>query len=109
MAFLGNETVYSRLTGGQRQAHFAQLFSRVGCRLRLVKPQKEDVGELLDAWNVQGRARDLCGKIAGQPGALRGLTKTLRLASMMAAGEGASALDVEIIKAAWLDLGGDAV
>jgi len=30
LALLGNESVYARITGGARQAHFAQLFSRVG-------------------------------------------------------------------------------
>lgn len=37
----GNESVYARLTGGARSANFAQLFSRIGKRLRLTKPTKQ--------------------------------------------------------------------
>ncbi len=107
LAFLGNESVYAQLTGGSRQAHFAQLFSRVGRRLRLNTPEKEDVEALLDVWNVPGDARENCRQVARQHGALRGLTKMLRVASMMAAGE-SHLLSSEHIKAAWCDLGGRA-
>jgi DNA transposition AAA+ family ATPase len=60
---------------------------------------------LLSAWNVGSNARNVCLKIAKQPGALRGLTKTLRLAAMMAASEAVS-MEAEHIKAAWHELGG---
>ncbi|MEA4857950.1 AAA family ATPase [Solidesulfovibrio sp.] len=107
LALLGNESVYAQLTGGSRQAHFAQLFSRIGRRLRLNTPDKEDVEALLDAWSVPGDARESCRQVARQNGALRGLTKMLRVASMMAAGEG-HALSNEHVRAAWCDLGGKA-
>lgn len=106
VALMGNEQVYSQMSGGgARQAHFAQLFSRIGRRVRLNKPQKNDVELILDAWNVPSDGRQICAKIALQHGALRYLTKTLRFASMMSAGEG-TALTKDHIKAAWASLGG---
>jgi DNA transposition AAA+ family ATPase len=105
LVLMGNESVYAQMTGGARQAHFAQLFSRIGRKVRLNTPQSDDVSALLSAWNVGSNARNVCLKIAKQPGALRGLTKTLRLAAMMAASEAVS-MEAEHIKAAWHELGG---
>ena len=105
LALLGNDQVYSQLTGGARQAHFAQLFSRIGNRMRLSAPTDADVTILAEAWGIAANAKTVCRKIAGQPGALRGLTKALRMATMAAAGEGA-ALAREHIKFAWESLGG---
>lgn len=106
LALMGNESVYARITGGARQAHFAQLFSRVGYRVRLGAPTTGDVETIVAGWGVQeGKARGLCMEIARQAGALRGLTKVLRLASMMLAGED-SGLRFEHIQTAWADLGG---
>lgn len=106
LALMGNASVYARITGGSRQAHFAQLFSRVGYRVPLVTASVGDVETIVAAWGVQGsKARNLCLDIAKQAGALRGLTKVLRLASMML-GEGDQELTFEHIQTAWADLGG---
>lgn len=105
LAILGNETVYARITGGTRAANFAQLFSRIGKRLRVQRPTDKDVRELLDAWKIDGREeREISERIALAPGGLRGLTKTLRLASMLAQGKTPGAQE---IRAAWRDLGGE--
>ncbi len=110
----GNEMVYSRLTGGNRSATFAQLFSRVGKRVHLTSPSTADVAAVANGWSVEGkRERRLLEKIAASPGALRGVTKTLRLASVLALGdkpatspEDTPALTYRLIEAAWRDLGG---
>lgn len=106
LALVGNESVYARLTGGSRAATFAQLFSRLGKRLRLNRPQKEDVEALATCFAVTGRQElDALQEVAQKPGALRGVVKTLRLATVIAAGENQS-LALEHIRAAWRDLGG---
>lgn len=107
IALIGNESVYAQLTGGARQAHFAQLFSRIGRRLRLNGPEEADVDAILDAWRVPMEAKKLCVMVAKQNGALRGLTKTLRWAWMMAKGE-ERPLCSSHVKVAWQDLGGKA-
>ncbi|MDN5781333.1 MAG: AAA family ATPase [Luteimonas sp.] len=108
VAILGNEIVYAQLTGGTRSMGFAQLFSRIGKRVRLTRPKKGDVEALLDAWVIGDKdARRLLHEIAKKPGALRAVTKTLRLASMFAAGGEAEQPNLKHIRAAWRDLGGE--
>ncbi len=105
MVLVGNETVYTQLTGGRRAAEFAQLFSRISKRQRLNKPLSGDVAGLLDAWNIKGKEeRHLLIDIASRPGLLRGMTETIRLASMFSHGE---PIKANHIKAAWRDLGGE--
>lgn len=61
---------------------------------------------IIAAWGVrEGRAQTLCIDIAKQAGALRGLTKVLRLAHMMLT-EGEKLLTFDHIQTAWADLGG---
>lgn len=105
MVFMGNESVFTQLTGGSRKAHFAQLFSRIGKPQRLGNPTLADIDTLLDAWGVtEGKARALCREIGGKAGALRGLTKVLRMAWLMR-DEGES-LTYDRVSDAWSDLGG---
>lgn len=107
LALVGNEVVYSQLTGGNRAVGFAQLFSRVAKRVRLARAKDADVLAILDAWGINDKnARKFCLNIGKRPGALRGLSQTLRLASMFAAGSG-GALATEHIRDAWADLGGE--
>ena len=106
LALVGNEIVYSQLTGGSRTVGFAQLFSRLAKRVRLAKARDADVLAMLDAWGIEDKdARLFCLSIGRRPGALRGLTQTLRLASMFAANESTT---VEHLRDAWADLGGEA-
>lgn len=105
MAFLGNESVYTQLTGGSRKAHFAQLYSRIGKPQRLGKPTAADIDTLLDAWGVaDNKARSLCREIGGKPGALRGLTKVLRMAWLMR--DDNEPVTYDRVADAWADLGG---
>ncbi len=88
-ALVGNEIVYSQLSGGgTRSEGFAQLFSRIGKRIRLNRPMEDDILSLAGAWGITDKkiTNELIN-IASKPGALRGLTKTLRLGSMIAAGK----------------------
>lgn len=104
LALVGNEIVYTQLTGGNRSIGFAQLFSRVAKRVRLSRPKAGDIDALLDAWTISDAAsRTLGHEIGKRPGALRGLSQTLRLASLFASGKPS----VTHIRAAWKDLGGD--
>ena len=106
VALMGNESVYARITGGSRQAHFAQLFSRVGYRVQLGSPSLGDVEAIVAAWGVEdSTAQALCMDIARQAGALRGLTKVLRLAHM-SLGEEDRNLTTDHIQTALTLLGG---
>jgi DNA transposition AAA+ family ATPase len=105
---LGNEHVYSNLTGGNRAAYLDRLYSRVGQRLRLNAADPGDAEAIISAWQIKANdCRNFLHKIAATPGGLRSLTKTLRLASMYAAGESRET-NCGDIKAAWKRLGGAA-
>ena len=106
LALVGNETIYTRIAGGRRAADFAQLHSRVGKRVRLAAPGKKDISLLLDAWRpaVTLEARKRASEAARRPGALRGMTKVLRLAALIARGAEIGAPHVE---EAWAELGGE--
>lgn len=102
IALMGNESVYARLEGGTRAAQYAQLFSRVGMRLQRPRALKGDVDSLLDAWGIPGKQeRALLLAIAKKPGALRNLTKVVRVAHMLAGAEGAEAVGENHIRMAW--------
>lgn len=101
IALIGNETVYSRLEGEGRKAGFAQLYSRVGVRVTQLKPRAEDMCALIKAWNVTDPEEvKFLKAVARKPGALRGMTKCLQLASMLAAGSGKDR-NIRHLKAAW--------
>lgn len=103
LALIGNERVYGRLEGGGRRAEFAQLFSRVGMTLTQARPRTDDVNALIDAWGIGiPEEKKLLRHIASKPGALRGMTKTLRLATMMAGG--AEGRTIDHIRAAYTRL-----
>lgn len=108
LALVGNEQVYSSMTGGSRAAYLDRLFSRVGQRLRMGKATEKDTDAIIDAWGVKvGECRTVLHQIAATPGGLRSLTKTLRLASMYAAGDKRD-VSCSDIRAAWKRLGGAA-
>lgn len=106
IALVGNESVYARMTGGNRAAFLDRLFSRIGKRVRLVKSTQGDIEALLDAWGIDDdKCRAQLVDIATKPGGLRGLTKVLRLASMHAMAA-TRALCCDDVRAAWRELGG---
>lgn len=106
LALVGNEAVYTRMTGSNRAAYLDRLFSRIGKRVRLTSPTKGDVDGLIEAWGVEDRAcRQKLADIAAQPGALRVMSKVLRLAAGYAATNG-KPMCCDDIRAAWRDLEG---
>jgi len=110
LAFLGNEVIYTRISGGSRSESFAPLFSRVGRRVRLTRAVGEDVKAIAAAWNITGAEElKVLTEIAAKPGALRGLTKIIRIACMSAAGA-KTAVTAAHLLAAWRSIaaaGGD--
>lgn len=108
VVLLGNPLVNSRLEGGGRAGEFAQLTSRVGMRVSRGKAKPADIEALLDAWAISGTAeRAMLTRIAQKPGALRGMTKTLKLAHMLASAE-RCAVDVGHIKLGYERVGSNA-
>lgn len=107
LVLCGNELVYARLTGGNRSATFAQIFSRIGKRLRLSLPTKGDVTAIADAYGITGKEeQQALIEISQKPGALRAVIKTINFAAIMAAGN-AETINFNYISAAWSELGGD--
>ncbi|MCG8470534.1 MAG: AAA family ATPase [Desulfobacterales bacterium] len=105
LAILGNDLVYAQMTGrGARSATFAQLFSRIGKRVKLLKPKKEDVNTLCKSWKITDADMiAFCQQTAEKPGALRIMVKTIRLGQMVAGSRG-ERLALKHLKAAWRDL-----
>jgi DNA transposition AAA+ family ATPase len=105
MALVGNTMVYERLTGGAKTACFAQLFSRMGAQLRVRKPVPDDVSALGRAWGLDEQSSlDYLTQIARRPGALRSVTKVLRLAIAAVDGE-VSKVTIKELRFAARDLG----
>jgi hypothetical protein len=109
LVLCGNESVYSRLSGGKRSAVFAQLYSRVGKRLRITGILKNDVVKVATAFEIFGKKEQrTLWDIGKKPGGLRGVVKTLRLAYVFALGNGTK-VDDSMIRAAWMDLAGESM
>lgn len=107
LAYMGSEKVHVRITGGSRSEDTAQLFSRQGKWVGIHKTTAKDIAALVSAWGITDkRVLDAAREIGTRPGGLRGLTKTLRLASMFAANDGGQ-LTREHLVHAWRDLGGE--
>lgn len=102
----GNAAVYNNLYKGGSNG-FAQLFSRVGKRLALSMPVSGDIHALANAFDVSGtpELREL-EKVGRRAGALRMVSKVLRLASVFAAG---NAIALQHIQAAAVDLQGEQI
>lgn len=88
IALIGNEGVYARMAGGRNATALDRLFSRIGRRLSLRASTDADIKMLVKAWRIDdAKCLPVLMEVARRPGALRALTKTLRLASMQAAAE----------------------
>lgn len=110
LALVGNDYVYSRMDGaGKRADHLDRLRSRVGKRVKLSLSSAADIDALLKAWGIPEDAswRSALVAFGRRPGALRGLTKVLRLASSYAALAGRP-LEQADVDQARTELGGEA-
>ena len=104
IAFLGNAGLLQTLEGGARQLSRAQLFSRIALPFEAIRPVAGDVEALLDAWRISDpKICEFVHTIAQKPGALRGATFALELASMMAASTRED-LQVGHLQDAWAQL-----
>lgn len=107
VALVGNEAIHSRLEGDGKREKFAQLTSRIGVRMNLPPARKRDVDAILTAWDIDGAPeRGLLHAIARKPGALRLMSKTLKLAHMMASHQGVP-MSAAVIRAAFANVSTD--
>ena len=87
IAIMGNESVVGMLDG--RKNALAQISSRIAKPLLIEKPEPGDLTVLLDAWGImEADQRDFLIKLGKLPGALRGVTQTIKSASFAAFGAG---------------------
>lgn len=108
LALVGNETTYARLTGGQRSARFAQLFSRISKKCFVGLPTEADADALLNAWGVDDpKTRTIGIRISQRGGTLRSLCEAIQLVLMTS--DDHRNVDAKSLKAAYMDLGGEAV
>lgn len=106
LVFSGDESVFSLFDGTRRSA-FAQFHSRIGFRVRQSRPLPGDAAMLAAAHGITDPAIiKLCVEIANKPGALRGVTKTLRLAKRAAAMTD-QPLTTTLIREAWAQRSAD--
>jgi len=97
----GNEEIYGRFATRSDGPSYAQIKRRIGKRLKRLMPYPEDIAAFIDAWGITDPAsRKLLTGIGNKPGALGQIDKTLKLAGLLAAGEG-SAIGEKHIRAAW--------
>ena len=105
MVLVGNSRVYTQLTGGQRSEDFARLYSRVAKKRALTKAKRADVMAVASAWNIDGDAeRSLLVQISERPGALRLVSKNLKLAVTVSGGE---PLTEQVLRYAFNELEGE--
>ncbi len=106
IALCGNDTLYGRFSGDRRTPEFAQLFSRIGVRLRRERPVAKDIDAVLDAWGVEDDdVRTELRGIVLKPGAFRSLTKLLRLAGAMARAGGRTSVTLNDVRRVWSQIG----
>lgn len=103
LALVGNDLVYTRMTGGSRAAYLDRLFSRIGKRVSLRRAQDADIEAVAKAAGAEAWREVM--EIGRQPGAIRAVVKVLRLARMMAQAAG-EALAASHVAAARRDLEG---
>lgn len=75
----GNPTVYDRMHG-RGQAHFAQLYSRIGIRRHIVEPSLEDITAIFSKYSLDKESLLYLHKLALQRGGIRNCVKVLNIA-----------------------------
>ena len=107
IALIGNDEVTSRFGRKDPRKGQAQFHRRVGKRIERLTPHEDDIEALIDAWGItDADARKLLRVIGHKPGALGQIDKSIRLASMFAAGSG-EPLAAQHIRSAWKDRAGE--
>lgn len=104
LALVGNESIYTSMTGGSRAPYLDRLFSRIGKLTKLTLSKKADIGAVAVAMGISEDDREslqYLGVVGTGPGALRVVVKVVRLAAMKANGQTPT---INELKAAWKDL-----
>ena len=105
LALLGNDEIYTRFDSQQNGPSYAQIRRRIGVKIRRMKPLASDIKALIDAWSIEEpESRKLLTGIGNKPGALGQIDKTMRLASLLAAGQ-SEKVQEKHIRAAWKNRG----
>lgn len=95
----GNPMVYDRMHG-RGQAHFAQLYSRIGIRRHIMEPSLEDIASIFEAHSLDGAALLYLHKLALQRGGIRNCVKVLNIALQLRDSE-KEPLSIEHLQAAY--------
>ncbi len=95
----GNPTVYDRMHG-RGQAHFAQLYSRIGIRRHIMEPSLEDIASIFEAYELDKESVLYLHKLALQRGGIRNCVKVLNIALQLRASE-KEPLNIEHLQAAY--------
>lgn len=108
IALLGNEEIYARYGGRETREGYGQIHRRIGLRMRRMAPLAGDIEATIDAWGVEDKeARRLLAHIGRKPGTLGQIAETMKLASVLAAGEAGKGVEVRHIRQAWENRGGE--
>lgn len=100
IALVGDERVIGRL-GGHKRGELARLQSRISMRHIQAHPKMADADMLIEGWGVTEPASvKFLRALSTKPGGLRGIAKTIKLAGLMARGEG-RALSLSDLQLAW--------
>ena len=75
----GNPTVYDRMHG-RGQAHFAQLYSRIGIRRHVTEPTLDDITAIFQPYCLDKESLLYLHKLALQRGGIRNCIKVLNIA-----------------------------
>lgn len=75
----GNPTVYDRMHG-RGQAHFAQLYSRIGIRRHILEPSLDDIEAIFKPYALDKESLLYLHKLALQRGGIRNCVKVLNIA-----------------------------
>ena len=75
----GNPTVYDRMHG-RGQAHFAQLYSRIGIRRHIIEPSLEDITAIFNPYALDKESLLYLHELALQRGGIRNCVKVLNIA-----------------------------
>jgi hypothetical protein len=107
IAFVGDERVIGQLSGTKAR-QLARLHSRISMRVVQAGPREDDARIIADGWGIhEERLKRRLVQLSQKPGGLRGVAKVIKLASLLASGEGRD-IGIEDIDEAWRQLGYDA-
>jgi len=102
IALMGNTETYNRFrTEWSDGPKYAQLKRRVFRRIKRQKPKLADLKKFIKAWGItdEKQTEFLCG-VGMKPGALGQIDMTVKLAKLVAAGEGVE-MKLSHLKSAW--------